>query len=270
MQLLGWLDSSIQCGTNYYSSQAMAKDFRQPAIWPAGWALRRFSPDQFASFLDLYEFPILEISKDYIREGASLKTLALFLADHRRRFSFKVSFAATTDLVNGSGFCWESYRRYLGVQVAQAHFLECSLFRVLIGKATSSVSHKEVVRRVLDLCTDLRPVTAAIEIHATLESEPAMLEALVEQTPASIVVDLENMFRAGMTLETLLSIVPMERIAYFHQRNLGKTWIEHELTAGDEERCHQLFPHSAFLWEPKTLDDPELIQQMFHEYQAIN
>ncbi len=244
-------------------------DVHHGRIFPAGWPLRRFGSDELESFLLSANPGLVEISKDYV-DSASLKRLAQTLSRLRERATTSLSFAGTTDLVHCSGFSWDTYRRYLGVQVAQARFLGCSVFRILLGTAAPNVSPQAVIQRLLDFVSDLDPIEATVEIHATWESELTMLRTIIAETPASIVVDFENMRRGGLTLDTVLEIVPRDRIAYCHQRNLGHTWIEHDASREDESRCRDMLPGHVFLWEPKTIDSPATIQEVFREYQSAH
>jgi hypothetical protein len=239
-------------------------------IWPAGWPLRHFSTEGLEQLFAGATPRLVEISKETLRVGTSLKVLGRMLTRLRERAPFELSFAATTDFVTCSALPWDSYRHYLGVQVAQAKFLKCSLFRILIGKASADVSSRDVIQRVADFCEDLRPLRAAVEIHATLESDPSVLEHLLRDTPALIVVDLENMQRADLSLDQLLRVVPRDRVAYFHQRNLGTVWTEHEDSLADERRCHEIFPDGFFLWEPKAIDAPDRIQELYREYRSAD
>jgi hypothetical protein len=137
-----------------------------------------------------------------------------------------------------------------------------------VGKPSPGVSVTELVRRVQELCTDLAPINACVEIHGGLESQLAALGEILRSTPVKIVIDLENMYHAGLNLDELLAFVPIERVAYFHQRNLPGVWIEHRPSLKDESRCHELFPNHAFLWEPKTVEDPKRIEELFCEYRT--
>jgi hypothetical protein len=241
---------------------------RSRCLWPAGWALRRFAPEDIQALHHSCAPSIVEISKECFRERSSLKELSRALSAFRARCPFELAFAGTTDLVGCSGFPWSAYRRYIGVQLAQAKFLECSMFRLLFGKSSPLVSVEEMIRRVLDLCDDFRPLTPCIEIHAGFESLPPVLAALVDQTPVQVVVDIENAMRADLTVEVLSRIVPSARIAYFHQRNLGDTWVEHPASLVEERRYRELYPGGVFLWEPKTVDEPGKIQEIYLEYQS--
>jgi hypothetical protein len=214
---------------------------------------------------------LIEISKDSINDHVSLKALAQALSQIRSAHNAKLSFAGTTDLINCAGFSWDRYRRYLAVQFAQAQFLESSMFRLLLGSSSSTqVPLAEVIRRVEDVCCDLDPIKVCIEIHAGIESDSDALSELLCSTPVEFVVDFDNMQRAGLSSKRLLDLVPIERLAYFHQRNLHDVWIEHEKSLEEEARWHRILPEAFFLWEPKIVTDPKRIQELFHEYQSTH
>jgi hypothetical protein len=235
-------------------------------IAPAGWPLRHFEINDLMDLLIPYGSPIVEISKDFIRDAVPLKALDRALG--RLRGEADLAFAGTTDLITCAGLPWERYRRYAGVQIAQARFLECSLFRLFVGDRSPGVSAAEVIRRVRDFCADLAPMTACVEIHAGIESDPYVLIELLRRTPVKIVVDIERLAPAGFTVGTLLEIVPVERVAYFHQRNLPGTWCEHSESLEAEARLHGHFPEGVFLWEPKTVEEPRRVQELYREYRT--
>jgi hypothetical protein len=237
-----------------------------PRAWPAGWPLRHFTIEQLGRLLAMGTPRLVELSKDALDGDISLKALARHLSEYRAAHAFDLAFAATTDLVGCAGFPWERYRQYLGVQIAQARFLECTHFRLLLGHPSPAVPLHDLIDRVVTTCADLEPMRAVVEIHAGVESDPVVLAALVHRTPVAFLVDLDNMLRGGLTLETLLAIVPAERIAYFHLRNLEDVWIEHPTALVEERRCRTRFPNGTFLWEPKTVNDPERILELYGEH----
>lgn len=81
-----------------------------------------------------------------------------------------------------------------------------------------------------------------------------------------IVVDFENMHRAGHTTDALLAALPRDRVAYFHQRNLPGVWTEHEASLDDEPRWRERFAETPVLWEPKKVEDPERVRCLFAEF----
>ncbi|HVT45777.1 MAG TPA: hypothetical protein VMT00_15465 [Thermoanaerobaculia bacterium] len=252
------------------STQSENQEIGRAAISPAGWPLRHFTVDGLVSLLTPAAPRLIEISKDFIRDGVSLKALARALPSIRGASEAELCFAGTTDLTGCGGFSWQRYRGYLAVQIAQARFLECSMFRFLLGKPSPAVEIASVIARVEDFCRDLAPLGACIEIHAEMESDPAVLRELMRSTPVAIVADLANMREMGLGIDQLLEIVPLERIAYVHQRNLPGVWIEHGATLDDESRWHELLPEGAFLWEPATIDDPKRIEVLFREYRTTH
>jgi hypothetical protein len=235
---------------------------------PAGWTLRNFSPDDLASLVGPSPQGLLEISKDHISDTVSLKELGRVVSALCASSSARVSFAGTTDLVQCAGLSWERYRRYLAVQIAQAVFLDSSMFRLFVGAPCPGVSLRDVTQRLNQVCTDLAPLSTCIEVHGGLESDIETLDALMRDTPVQIVLDIENMHAAGMTLDEVLAVVPRERFAYFHQRNLPGVWMEHPESRNDESRLHELFPQKSFLWEPKRIDDPVRIRELIREHHA--
>jgi hypothetical protein len=239
----------------------------KPRVTPAAWPLRRFSPDGLVSLFEPLEPPLVEISKEMLRAGVSLKRLGEAI-ERIARDRAKIAFAATTDLTRCSGMTWERYRRYLAVQIAQSRFLGCGLFRVLVGPPSATLDRSELARRIHDVCADLEPAVACIEIHAGIESDVETLAEILRSTPVQVVVDFANMERAGLTRDRLLEILPIGRIAYFHQRNLPPAWIEHPSSLAEAEVWQTLAPDVPFLWEPKTLDEPARIQEIYSRYCA--
>jgi hypothetical protein len=236
---------------------------------PAGWPLRHCTVGELVSLL-AHRPPLVEISKDFIRDAVSLKELGVAISTLRDGGHVDVAFAGTTDLIDCAGLPWNRYRRYLAVQGAQARFLDCSYFRLFVGEPSASVPMAEVIRRVREACEELAPMATCIEIHAGMESQPAVLAELMRSTPAHVVLDVEGMQRAGLTVEALLRLVPQERVAYLHQRNLPPHWVEHDASLEDEVHLHERFRGWSFLWEPKTVDDPRRIRELFGEYQAAS
>jgi hypothetical protein len=237
-------------------------------IFPAGWALRHFMLDELNGLLRAYTPRLIEISKDFLRNEISIKTLARDLISLKEDHHVDIAFAGTTDLVGCAGFPWEHYKRYLSIQFDQARFLECSLFRILVGRAASGMSKEEIIRRIELICWDLAPITICIEIHSGVECDLTVLDQLMKRTTAKIVIDIENMRRAELKMENLLCVIPLDRIAYVHQRNLSNVWVENAALTHDEKRWHVLIPHGIFLWEPKSIDNPHRIQELFLEYKS--
>jgi hypothetical protein len=235
-------------------------------ISPAGWALRHFAIDEMETLLNLSAPRLVEISKDFLRDGVSLKTLAAALSRIRHVSRAELAFAGSTDLMACAGLSWDEYRRYLAVQIAQARFLECSLFRLFAGAPSPSVTLSDLTARVRDFCADLTPIAACVEIHGGIESHPDVLAELLRCTPVKVVIDFENAHRAGLTRARLLEIVPLDRVAYVHQRNLPGTWTEHQASLEDELQWQEFIPTRAFLWEPKTVEEPRRVQELFREY----
>ncbi len=231
------------------------------ATGPAAWPLRGCSLETLEEILLAAGGDLVEVGKEWLRAGVSLKRLARILDRLRGARRVTLAFAATTDLAGCDGFPWARYRDYLAVQRAQARFLGCSLFRVLLGRASPGAAPAPLLDRLNALCADLAPIEACVELHGGRECEPELLAAIVAQTPASLVVDVENALRAGLTAERIARIVPPARVAYLHCRNLEGRWVENPETLAEERRWREILPHGRFLWEPKSIDDPHRIRE---------
>jgi hypothetical protein len=236
-------------------------------ISPAAWPLRLFNIEGLVALLASCQPKLVELSKDFV-ENVSLKSLAAELSPVRQAIGADLAYAGTTDFVTCAGFAWDRYRNYLSVQIAQAKFLECSFFRLLVGKPDARVPAAEVLKRLQSFFHDCAPMSACIEIHGGLESEPAFMDDLLANTSASFVVDFENARRARLSSDDLLARLIPDRIAYFHQRNLPDVWIEHQETLEDERKWLQRCPRGTFLWEPKTVSDPKRIEELLREYRS--
>lgn len=238
------------------------------AITLAGWPLRGCSTDQFLDAITTFRPRMVEFSKDFLRDDVSVKGLAARLAEVRAKNAFDLSYAGTTDLVNCAGMSWQRYRLYVAVQIAQARFLDCTHFRFFLGGTSSDIDIPELICRVLDFSSDLSPMKPCLEIHGGLESDAEVLGALLDRTAVEIVVDVENMHHAGLAFDQMQDLLPTERVAYLHLRNLPGIWVENPTIEADEERWHDLIPGRPVLWEPKTVDDPERILELLREYRA--
>jgi hypothetical protein len=239
-------------------------------VFPAAWPLRHFNADDLLRLVSEYPPRVLELSKDFLDGDVSLKGLARGLERVRGGNSLELVLAGTTDLVRCAGFPWERYRRYLAVQMAQAKFLDCTGFRLLVGPRLPCVEDGTVIDRIETLCEDLSPVQAYVEIHGGIESEPAVLAELLQRAPIMVVIDLQNMQRAGLTSEELRAVLPPERVAYFHVRNLPGVWIEDPASLSEQHESQRRYPGVSFLWEPKTVDEPARIQESFIEYRTAH
>ena len=108
-------------------------------IFPAAWPLRHFKVNELLALVSEFRPRVLELSKDFLGGDVSLKGLARSLEGVRASNSIELVLAGTTDLVRCAGFPWERYRRYLAVQIAQARFLDCRGFRLMVGQCSSAV-----------------------------------------------------------------------------------------------------------------------------------
>jgi hypothetical protein len=240
------------------------------AIVPAGWAMRRFPLEAMLRLYAQCSPRLVEISKDFLRDAVSIKELGRSLEQVGRRHGSTFAYAGTTDLVGCSGLSWSRYREYLRIQIAQARFLQCAVFRFFLGAATGACGRQEAIARIRAFAEDCAPAVAAVEIDGGLECELPVLGDIVAQTSVQVVVDLENMRSAGLSSATVLDAVPLDRIAYFHQRNLPGVWVEHEPTLEDELLWHRACPDGIFLWEPKRVEEPALIEELFLEYRKTD
>jgi sugar phosphate isomerase/epimerase len=243
-------------------------DFKLGRLFPAGWTLRHFSQDEFLSLIESYRPCLVEISKDFLRDEVSLKSLGQQLDCLARRNSFVMSYAGTTDFVSCGGMPWDRYRQYLAVQWAQARFIGCSVFRAFVGMPGPEVEIREVIQRLNLFCNDIAPMKLAIEIDGGLECNLEVLKRILEETSVIVVVDLENMQRCGIAMNDLLAILPPARIVYLHFRNLSDKWIEHEGSQAAEVAWQDAMPDVPVLWEAKTIVDQKKIKELFFEYRA--
>jgi hypothetical protein len=241
---------------------------RSTALYPAGWTLRYFNLDEFVSLLSQCPAALVEISKDFLRDAISLKALSRELDRLRGERGFALSYAGTTDFVSCADLTWQRYRRYVAVQAAEAKFLDCSLFRAFVGNSRPGVAESDVIVRLSDFCDDMHPIEVAVEIDGGMESNLSVLEHLLDETPAKVVIDFENMTRSGIHTEDMFRAVPPDRIAYFHQRNLPGVWTEHQASLADETEWRGRVPGGLFLWESKELVKPDVIRETFLEYRA--
>lgn len=239
-------------------------------IFLAGWTMRRFSQKDFLLYVGEVKPPLVELSKDFLRDEISIKNLGHELDRLKSISSFDISYAGTTDFVNCAGMKWERYRLYLAIQVAQAKFLESSIFRAFVGKPCINADHVDIIDRLNAFCEEIKPLDLAIEIHGGVECDLMFLKLILNETPAKIVVDFENMLNVGLSTENIFSLIPLDRIAYIHQRNLPKLWIEHNESLPDEVEWRRLLPGAVFLWEPKKLNEPAAIKELYFEYRAAN
>jgi hypothetical protein len=243
---------------------------RNTKIFPAGWALRNFSYVEFMDFIQITRPNFLEISKDFLRDDVSIKKLAIDLNEMQKYAEIVISYAGTTDLVECSMMTWSTYMEYLQIQVAQAKFLGCKIFRCFLGLIKTDIKQDEIIRRLNEFCSNASPLLVAIEIHGGVECDLKFLKRILNETPVRVVVDFENMYNANLETKVILRNVSLSKIAYFHQRNLPQIWTEHSESENDEMLWYKLMPEGVFLWEPKKIDDPRFVKKFFHEYKALN
>jgi hypothetical protein len=232
--------------------------------------LRRADVADLLSFARKHRPRVLELSKDFLTDEVSLKDLARQIDEVKETAGVSVSFAGTTDLVRCAGFSWDRYRQYLQIQTSQARFLGSAWFRALLGPATEGLPRATVMSRLCEFAEDVSPMRLCVEIHGGIESDPEVLPHVLKAAPVDIVVDLENMHRAGLDGESLRAVLPPDRIAYFHVRNLSPVWIEHPPTEGEVHEWQSFCPDGIFLWEPKTTDDPRRAMDVFDEYRTFD
>lgn len=233
----------------------------------AGWPTRKFSMTEFENYLAKYLPPLVEISKDFLRDEVSIKELRRVIAQYKETTIF--SFAGTTDLTKCAGFNWLVYCDYLSIQAAQARFLGCSYFRCFVGQKTT-IPIEELLRRLEYLSKILEPLNLCIEIHGGYESNIKIISSLIEKTRVDIVVDFANMLAAKMSSDELMEVLPQKRIAYFHIRNLPGVWEEDTDSANIQEQwCYKNY-EIPVLWEPKSLTESTQLRELLDKYAATN
>jgi hypothetical protein len=66
-----------------------------------------------------------------------------------------------------------------------------------------------------------------------------------------------------------MSIIPKDRIKYFHTRNLRKFYNEHPESVELENEFTKQNPTIPVMWEPKKIYKSD-IKDLYYEYQQTN
>jgi hypothetical protein len=56
------------------------------------------------------------------------------------------------------------------------------------------------------------------------------------------------------------SLIPKERIAYYHSRNLNYDYNEHEESLSEEKEWVGRYETNKVLWEPKLIKKKEILE----------
>lgn len=229
-------------------------------IQVAGWPLRKFSAEETERYLEDFQPHLFEVSKDQVTKNASIKSLYKLLRKYRSERELEVSYAGTTDFVECSELSFSEYKEYLKIQAAHANFIEADFFRVLVGGEKDTEA--EVLKRLSVFDEFLGDTNAVIEFHGGWESNPENIERIVEETEFQFVIDFQNLLYSGLRFEDLESILPVDRIAYFHTRNLPNIYIEDESALEERKKWQQIMEEKPVLWEPKELQKQSVKEEI--------
>jgi hypothetical protein len=220
----------------------------------SGWATKEFSLDELKNYLEKYNPPILEISKDFVDGGVSIKKTYELIKEYKKYHSIVLSYAGTTDFVDCSGLSFEEYIKYLSIQSSQAKFLSSDFFRVLIGGNRNS--SEKVLDRLSLFSKLISPAKILIEIHGGWESSLKNIKKIVEETDYGFVIDFQNILESNLSFNKLNSLIPKKRIIYYHCRNID-SYIENEKTLSEEKNWT---PNKEdILWEPKLIKKKKIL-----------
>ena len=225
----------------------------------SGWALRDFTIDELDSYLKSLEGNPFELSKD-IFKSVSIKNIYRSLKQHQIS---QVSYAGTTNIVSAGGLPFHTYTKYLRIQLAQAQFLNANSFRLLIGDGRS----EKVIQRLNEISTEYDSIRFITEIHSGWESEIQNLNSLINSTNIRFVIDFQNIYDSNLSSSNLLEMIPCERVAHFHTRNLTGIYVEDDRIELDELEWRSSFPQAPIYWEPKKLTKEKVISY-YEEYQS--
>lgn len=239
-------------------------------IFPAGWPLRLLSLGELKNIIEKHKPSLVEVSKDQVN-SVSIKQLKKILLTAQKTSGFSLSFAGTTNFSSCSGFEWSRYLCYLDIQVAQARFLGCEFFRVILGDDLSPGRIGLTALRLEEFCRRTKPIIVCVETHGASECDPQTLRKLLDKCPVDVVIDFANIYDAGYSMEDFLSYVPMRRIAYSHQRNLPfDIWTEHAKSSIAEIEWSRVSKNKPRFWEPKELIDAKTIKELYDGYRSAN
>lgn len=222
----------------------------------AGWPLREFNSREIEKYLKEFQPEIFEVSKDQITKNASIKRLYKVLKDYKSKNNLKVSYAGTTDFEACSGLDFNEYKEYLKIQAEHAKFLQADFFRVLVGGEKGT--EKDILERLEKFDSLLGDIRILIEFHGGWETNLDNIEKLVDETDFLFVVDFQNIVNSGITFEELNEILPVQRIAYFHARNMPKDYIEDKSILDERRKWQKYMKEKPVLWEPKELQKQDV------------
>ncbi len=226
----------------------------------AGWPLRFVSLEVFDRYLERHRPVVVEVSKNMVDGEVSTKGLQRSLERYQQTSPDAcVSFAGTTDITECTGLPFDTYLRYLAIQVAQARFLGATLFRFFVGKCAETPADR-VLDRLARFATLLDPIVPLVELHMGWESSPGNLDLLLERTKCAFVVDFENVMTSGLDPGELLGRLPASRVPYVHTRNLLPDYVEHPSSLRLEEEWRAAQPATPVLWEPKRLSSARVLE----------
>lgn len=227
-------------------------------VFLSGWATRSFTLEEFSTYLSLHKPTIIELSKYFCEGDVSIKKLYRLLREYRQEHSCTVSYAGTTDFIRQAGLDTKTYLDYLMIQAAQAAFLECDYFRILVGGDLQST--QEVIPLLNQFQEKLGACRLLIEVHAGWESNPSNLQQLIDTTDYQFVLDFQNALKAGLKAEMLIDMLPAKRIAYIHNRNIltSPRYIECENCLAEEQVWQESITDIVCLWEPKKMQSDQI------------
>ncbi|HTY11490.1 MAG TPA: hypothetical protein VMF88_10500 [Bacteroidota bacterium] len=228
----------------------------------SGWATRDFTLEEFDAYLGKFRPAIVEISKDFVDKTVSSKGLYGVIAEFKKSNPGTIiAFAGTTDFCLCSSLDFPRYIKYLSVQSAQAHFFDSSIFRIMIGGNTDFL--RETVLDRLDTFEKLiAPIGVGVEIHKGWESSLEHIKLIVDKTNFNFIIDFQNSLDSHLDFNSLHEVIPQDRISYFHTRNLGEQYVEHQSSL-EEERMWLGWCRKPLLWEPKKINKNDIVKYSY-------
>ncbi|NKB60711.1 MAG: TIM barrel protein [Gammaproteobacteria bacterium] len=225
--------------------------FQNIKIDIAGWPLRDLTLDELNGLFTSGHIQstegALELAKDFV-ESRSIKKLAAVIG----QYDFNVlSFAGTTDFCNMSGMGERDYFRYLKIQFAEAAFLNCNMFRALVGEAGQALSNAALIYRLNQAQDMLGNIELVFETHGGRETELETLCAILDHTSFRYVVDISNIGQSE-SVQYFMENDLSDRIAYFHIRNWGRH-VEDDVSLAWEQELMKKYPNQRFMFEPKMI-----------------
>ncbi|MGY4884348.1 MAG: hypothetical protein ACP5NZ_02090 [Nanobdellota archaeon] len=228
-------------------------------IFLSGWATKEFSIEELKDYLCTTNPLIFEISKDFVDGNVSIKKIHGLLMDYRKSKDMLVSYAGTTDFIDCSGLSFEEYSKYLAIQASQAKFLDSDFFRVLIGGNPDS--NGKILERLASFAKMIAPAKIVIEIHKGWESSIKNIKRLIEKTDYDFVIDFQNLLESNLSFKKLNGMIPKERIAYYHCRNLD-SYTEDKISLPEEKEWIDDYQKNKLLWEPKMIKKEKILELM--------